>query len=89
MVDNPQLNVMRTSTERKKMRTTAQEMVIPWENTLFVRPVASHMTFDFWKLNQADADTWVEILSNRALYKDIRPEQEPPFAEVNTTHKVE
>jgi hypothetical protein len=89
MVDNPQLNVMRTSTERKKMRTTAQEMVIPWENTLFVRPVASHMTFDFWKLNQANADTWVEILSNRALYKDIRPEQEPPFAEVNTTHKVE
>lgn len=79
IVHNPQLNVMRTDTTRKKMRTTAQLMAIPQEHTLFVRPVSSHMTFDFWKLNQPDAGTWVEILSNRALYMNLRPDDEPPF----------
>lgn len=89
LVDHPQLNVMRTDTTRKKMRTTAQEMVIPNEKTLFVRPVASHMTFDFWKLNQPDADTWVEILSNRALYKKIKSKDDPPFDMAAPIHKVE
>jgi len=87
-VDNPQLNVMRTSTERKKMRTTAQLMVIPQERTLYCRPVSSHMTFDFWKLNKPGVDTWVEILSNRALYQNIT-RGEPPFDNLATTHKVE
>ena len=87
-IDNPQLNVMRTSTERKKMRTTAQLMVVPQERTLYCRPVSSHMTFDFWKLNRPGSDTWVEILSNRALYQNIT-RSEPPFDNIVTTHKVE
>jgi hypothetical protein len=87
-VDNPQLNVMRTSTERKKMRTTAQIMVVPSEHTMYVRPVSSHMTFDFWKLNHSDADTWVEILSNRVLYQKQR-RNDPPFAGINPTHWVD
>lgn len=60
-VDNPQMNVLRTDTKTKKMRTTAQLMCIPSENTLFVRPVASDINYDFWKLNKAGADTWVEL----------------------------
>ena len=87
-VDNPQLNVMRTSTDRKKMRTTAQLMVIPKEKTLYCRPVSSHMTFDFWKLNKPGGDTWVEILSNRALYQNVK-RGEPPFGELNNTHSID
>lgn len=84
---DPQLNVMRTSTERKKMRTTAQIMIIPGERTMYVRPVSSHMTFDFWKLNRPDARTWVEILSNRALYQKIA-DTDPPFQGLQTMHWV-
>lgn len=69
-VDNPQLNVFRTTTDSKKMRTTAQLLIIPKEKTLYVRPVQSHMIYDFWKNNQPDQQTWVEILSNRPFYKN-------------------
>ena len=62
-----QMNALRTTTSRKMMRTTAQEMIIPIENTFYLRPVSSHLHFDFWKLNQEEPDMWVEILSNRAL----------------------
>jgi hypothetical protein len=79
---------MRTSTDRKKMRTTAQLMVIPSERTLYCRPVSSHMTFDFWKLNKPGGDTWVEILSNRALYQNVK-RGEPPFGELNNTHSID
>lgn len=78
----PQLNALRTSTEKKKMRTTSQIMIIPKEKTMYVRPVQSHMTFDFWALNRPDQDTWLEILSNRVLYMnliDSDPENDPPF----------
>lgn len=67
-VGNPQLNVFRETHEDKKMRTTAQLLIVPREETLYVRPVQSHMTYDFWKHNQPDQDTWVEILSNRPFY---------------------
>ena len=87
-LENPQMNVMRTSTERKKMRTTAQIMLIPSEETMFVRPVSSNITFDFWKLNRPGADTWVEILSNRALYRKIR-DTDPPFGEISPEHQVD
>lgn len=87
IINHPQLNVMRMDTKRKKMRTTAQEMVIPKETTLFCRPISSHMTFDFWKLNRPDADTWVEILSNRVLYQKTKAEQEPPFDSSNWINK--
>ena len=64
---NTQMNALRTTTERKKMRTTAQEMIIPIEKTFFVRPVQTKLEIDFWKLNQEEPDMWVEILSNRSL----------------------
>lgn len=67
-VDNPQLNAFRTTADRKKMRTTAQLMLIPSQLTMYVRPVQSNVVFDFWKLNHPSHQTWVEILSNRALY---------------------
>lgn len=88
-IDNDQLNVMRTDTERKKMRTTAQLMCIPDENTLFVRPVASDINFDFWKLNKPGAETWVEILSNRAMYLKSKQDDEPPFDGINNHHEID
>ena len=64
---NTQMNVLRTTTDRKMMRTTAQEMIIPIESTFFLRPVQTKMEIDFWRLNQLKQDMWVEILSNRSL----------------------
>lgn len=87
---NGQLNALRTTTSRKKMRTTSQIMIIPSERTMYVRPVQSHIHFDFWRLNRPDQQTWVEILSNRVLYanlKDIDPENDPPFAH-NLNHDI-
>lgn len=86
-VDNPQMNVLRTDTETKKMRTTAQLMCIPTEQTMYVRPVASDIHFDFWKLNKAGAETWVELLSNRALYQKTDGD-EPPFADLANHHEI-
>ena len=74
---NPQLNIMRTSTEQKKMRTTSQQLCVPEEKTLYCRPVSSHLQFDFWGLNQPNTDVWVEILSNRALWQNTKGD--PPF----------
>lgn len=79
---NGQLNALRTTTEKKKMRTTSQIMIIPKEHTMYVRPVQSHMSFNFWKLNHPAQKTWIEILSNRVLYtnlKDSDPGNDPPF----------
>lgn len=80
-VNDPQLNIMRTSTERKKMRTTSQQLCVPAERTLYCRPVSSHMQFDFWDLNRPETDVWVEVLSNRALWQNTRGE--PPFGHMN------
>ena len=74
---NPQLNIMRTSTEQKKMRTTSQQLCVPQERTLYCRPVSSHLQFDFWGLNQPNTDVWVEILSTRELWQNTRGD--PPF----------
>jgi hypothetical protein len=78
-VDNPQLNVLRTAHDKKQMRTTSQIMIIPEEKTFFIRPVQSHMIFNFWELNKPKNDLWVEILSNRVLYKHYKEHGEPPF----------
>lgn len=80
-VNNPQLNILRTSTERKKMRTTSQQLCVPSERTLYCRPVSSHLQFDFWKLNRPKRNTWVELLSNRALWQDTKGD--PPFDDMN------
>jgi len=77
-----QLNALRTTTEKKKMRTTSQILIIPKEKTMYVRPVQSHMEFNFWELNNPKQQTWVEILSNRVLYANMKnntEDDEPPF----------
>ena len=71
-VNDPQLNIMRTSTERKKMRTTSQQLCVPKERTLYCRPISSHVEFDFWKLNKPNTNVWVEILGNRELWQNTR-----------------
>ena len=80
-INDPQLNIMRTSTEKKKMRTTSQQLCVPKERTLYCRPISSHLKFDFWSLNRPSNDVWVEILSNRALWQNVRGE--PPFGHMN------
>lgn len=80
-INNPQLNIMRTSTEQKKMRTTSQQLCIPSERTLYCRPVSSHLQFDFWSLNRPKTNVWVEILSNRALWQNTKGD--PPFGHMN------
>ena len=75
-IDDNQLNILRTSTERKKMRTTSQQLCVPREHTLYCRPVSSNLQFDFWELNKPERRTWVEVLSNRELWnttKNPRP----------------
>ena len=71
-----QMNPLRTTTDRKKMRTTAQEMIIPSEQTFFLRPIQSKLDIDFWRINQNKDDIWVEILSNRAFRHPDMPEAE-------------
>ena len=71
-IPNPQLNIMRYSTEPKKFRTTSQQLCVPRERTLYCRPVSSHIEFDFWRLNRPDTNVWVEILSNRLDRKSTR-----------------
>ena len=80
-ISDPQLNIMRTSTERKKMRTTSQQLCVPSQRTLYCRPISSHLEFDFWKLNQPNTNVWVEIMSNRELWKNTRGN--PPFGHMN------
>lgn len=81
--DNPQLNALRMDYKGKEMRTTAQLMLCPSEKTLYIRPVASNINFDFWKLNRPNSNTWIEILSNRALYQHTKGD--PPFPQLSHT----
>ena len=79
-INDPQLNIMRTSTERKKMRTTSQQLCVPKERTLYCRPISSHVEFDFWKLNKPNTNVWVEILGNRELWQNTKGK---PFGHMN------
>jgi hypothetical protein len=84
--NNGQLNALRTTTDKKKMRTTSQIMIIPSEQTMYIRPVQSHMNFNFWDLNNTKQQTWVEILSNRVLYHNLKGVdfgKELPFDSLN------
>ncbi len=88
---NGQLNALRTSTKSKKMRTTSQILIIPREHTMFIRPVQSDMSFNFWELNSPDQQTWVELLSNRVLYKNLKDKDlsnDPPF-DYTLSHTLE
>lgn len=80
-VEQPQLNIMRTSTKNKKFRTTSQELCVPSQKTLYCRPISSHVQFDFWRLNRPNTDVWVEILSNRALWQNVKGD--PPFGHMH------
>jgi hypothetical protein len=76
-INHPQLNILRTSTDGRKMRTTSQQLCVPAERTLYCRPVSSHMKFDFWSLNRPNTDVWVELMSNRELWQNVKGD--PPF----------
>jgi hypothetical protein len=78
-IDNPQLNCLRTTDKKKLMRTTSQIMMTPGDNTFAVRPVQSHMTFNFWDLNHPKHKCWVEILSNKVLYDHRKEMGQMPF----------
>jgi hypothetical protein len=80
-INDPQLNILRTSTDGKKMRTTSQQLCVPRERTLYCRPVSSHMKFDFWSLNRPDTGVWVEIMSNRELWQNVK--SNPPFGHMH------
>lgn len=82
-VNNPQLNVLRTAAKRKMMRTTSQIMLWPEEYTMFVRPVQSHITFNFWDLNDPEHKLWSEILSNRILYAHKQNSGDIPIPQMN------
>ena len=84
-IDNPQLNCLRTTDKKKMMRTTSQIMMIPGENTMFVRPVQSNITFNFWALNTPKTQLWLEILGNRILYKRQKEGENLPIPKM--THK--
>lgn len=79
-VNNPQLNIMRTSTESNKYRTTSQQLCVPKEKTLYCRPISSHVKFDFWSLNKPNTNVWVEILGNRELWQNVKGD--PPFGQM-------
>ena len=81
-----QMNSLRTTTNNKKMRTTAQEMLIPFEQTFFLRPVQSKLDIDFWKINQSKTDLWVEILSNRLLNHPKKQDMDK-FAMIGTKYQ--
>jgi len=81
-IDEPQLNALRTAHKSKMMRTTSQIMIIPEEKTFFIRPVQSHMTFNFWELNSPKNDLWVEILSNRVLWDRKSENNQVPYPEM-------
>jgi hypothetical protein len=87
---NGQLNALRTAKDNKKMRTTSQILVVPSKCTMFVRPVQSNINFNFWDYNDPQQKTWVEILSNRVLYKnlqDVDPDvQKPNFQNPGKVH---
>lgn len=67
---DPQMNPLRTTTDQKKMRTTSQILLIPSERTMYVRPIQSSISYNFWKMDDPEADTWVEILSNKPLWQN-------------------
>lgn len=86
-----QLNALRTTHKKKKMRTTSQILVIPSEKTMYVRPVQSNMKFNFWELNDPKQQTWVEVLSNRVLYQNLKNKSmhdDPPF-DSKFTHNID
>lgn len=66
--NNGQMNPLRTSIDNKKMRTTSQTLIVPKDLIMYVRPVQSSITYNFWELNDKNSKTWVEILSNRILH---------------------
>lgn len=83
---NGQLNALRTTDDAMKMRTTSQTMIIPKEKTIYVRPIQSNISFDFWKMNSGKSSLWVEILSNRVLYDGQRDQDTSHFKKLQ--HKL-
>ena len=66
--DNGQLNALRTTHKKKKMRTTSQILIIPSERTMYVRPVQSNMIFNFWKLSYSSLFKFLQTFIKRCHY---------------------
>ena len=82
-IDNPQLNCLRTATSKKMMRTTSQIMLIPSEFTMYIRPIQSHIDFNFWKMNHPKHNLWIEILGDRVLYDHNKEIKNIPFPKMS------
>jgi hypothetical protein len=59
---DPQMNATRTSSGPKKMRTTAQIMMIPSKDTLYLRPVASRIDIDTNDAKDPKAKTHLVVM---------------------------
>ena len=82
-IDNPQLNCLRTADNKKMMRTTSQIMMIPSQDTMFIRPVQSNIEFNFWRMNTPKNKLWIEILGNRILYTHKKEQGSKPIPKLN------
>ena len=82
----PQLNALRTVAGGKQMRTTSQLMMIPSDFTMYVRPIQSNFTFNFWDHNQPKNSIWVEIVSNRVLFDNFRNQENVRYPRL--THNI-
>jgi len=62
---NGQLNPFRVVKQEQDMRTTSQILIVPKDQTMYVRHFEGDVKFDHKKLNQNDSQVWIELLSNR------------------------
>jgi hypothetical protein len=61
-------------------------MMIPGDFTMYVRPIQSNFTFNFWDHNHPDNRIWVEIVSNRVLFDNLRNQENVRYPRL--THNV-
>jgi hypothetical protein len=62
------LNPIRTGNVKNgEMVTTGQLLLVPKDRTMHYRPIYSHISFTYDKLNSPEAKTFFEIISSRRL----------------------
>lgn len=67
IVKDLQLTPCRVVKQAHDMRTTAQIMLVPGLETMYVRNFEGELKVNFSKLNSYSSKTWVEILSSRIV----------------------
>lgn len=65
MEPNAQLNPLRVVKQEHDMRTTSQILIVPKEQTMYVRHIEGDVKIDHRKMNQLDSNVWIELRSNR------------------------